>query len=797
MAEEKVGIKLEVDGSQATKAVGNVRKELKEATVALQQAQAEFGEYSREALQAARRVAELRDRIGEASETAALFDPGKKFQVVANAVSAIGGAFSAAQGAIALFGVESEEVQKSLLKVQAALALTQGLSTIADSAKDFQRLKAVLSEISIVQKVSAVNSRLAAAAMGLFGNTVNTTSTAFKGLKTAIAATGIGLFVVALGSIVAYWDEIKGAISGITPLQKKLTEESQKNAQAEKDKLDAINEQDNTLRVQGKTEKEILEIKKQQTQEAITAQEVLIQTEKTNIRLQTEAAERNKSIAKGFLQFITFGINGLFKLYVGLANGVTSLINKLPGVDIDFKINNQVIDDVNDYLAGKLFNPEDTQKEGEATIKEAESTLRQLKNQRDGYILEQNKTDKKTKEDTKKSEEDAAKQLFELRRENDKNEQLATIKDADEKAKKQIEIDLKESLAQVDRLKLNDKIANALKAELKKKADLQIKEINQKQADDEAKLEAEYQKKVAEVRSEVQLNSIEDENIKAIESIKLKYKNQLDEITKQETETGKAQTELRNAILERQAQELAEKETDIRSKAAARELEYQQKQIDNEKLSFDIRRSFITESLNDLDNFYAQGLIKEDDYTKQKEALTNARIQLNEKEKQSQLDNLNAYGQVIGQVAQLLGKNTAAGKAAAIAEATINTYLSASKAFQAMSNIPPAPVFGVIAAGVATAAGIKNIREIAKVQVPNGGGGGGSVSTPSITAPQFSVPTSTAPIAPPRPQVAITQLDRTSMQGINVASTRAYVVESDITGAQERITRLNRAARLG
>lgn len=77
MAQEKVGIKIEVDGSEGTKAVGNIRKEIKQATVALEEAQAQFGEYSAEAIAAAKKVAELRDRVSEAAETARLFDPGK------------------------------------------------------------------------------------------------------------------------------------------------------------------------------------------------------------------------------------------------------------------------------------------------------------------------------------------------------------------------------------------------------------------------------------------------------------------------------------------------------------------------------------------------------------------------------------------------------------------------------------------------------------------------------------------------------------------------------------------------
>lgn len=122
----------------------SLKAQMKEATVELIQAQNKFGDYSKEALSAAKNLATLKDKIAEASETASLFDPGKKFQAVAGAVSAMASGFAVAQGAMGLFGTQSEEVEKTLLKVQSAMALSEGLSTIADSAKDFQRLKAVV-----------------------------------------------------------------------------------------------------------------------------------------------------------------------------------------------------------------------------------------------------------------------------------------------------------------------------------------------------------------------------------------------------------------------------------------------------------------------------------------------------------------------------------------------------------------------------------------------------------------------------------------------------------------------------
>jgi hypothetical protein len=68
--------------------------------------------------------------------------------------------------------------------------------------------------------------------------------------------------------------------------------------------------------------------------------------------------------------------------------------------------------------------------------------------------------------------------------------------------------------------------------------------------------------------------------------------------------------------------------------------------------------------------------------------------------------------------------------------------------------------------------------------VPGGGGGGGSVPTPSI------------PTAPVLPQASSTTINQGQVNQIGNVAARAFVVESDVSGQQERIRRLNRAARI-
>ncbi len=64
-----------------------LKKQLREATQELQLARQRYGEFSTEAVQAAQKVAGIRDSIEDANEAAQLFDPGKRFQALTTAAS--------------------------------------------------------------------------------------------------------------------------------------------------------------------------------------------------------------------------------------------------------------------------------------------------------------------------------------------------------------------------------------------------------------------------------------------------------------------------------------------------------------------------------------------------------------------------------------------------------------------------------------------------------------------------------------------------------------------------------------
>jgi len=140
MADVTIGARLQLDANDGIKSLKDLKAQIKEAQGDLIAMSNEFGETSEQARMAAKRVAELQDSLGDAKNLVDAFNPDKKFVALGQALNGVLGGFTALTGAMGLLGVESEEVQKQLLKVQSALALSQGLNQIGDSINSFKTL---------------------------------------------------------------------------------------------------------------------------------------------------------------------------------------------------------------------------------------------------------------------------------------------------------------------------------------------------------------------------------------------------------------------------------------------------------------------------------------------------------------------------------------------------------------------------------------------------------------------------------------------------------------------------------
>jgi hypothetical protein len=395
-------IEIDVNSSQAVAGLDNLDKSLKKVNKSATDVNASFEEVYGDLKPLTARMGEAEDRLYElalAGQSASqeykdlLQSVGnyRKVQMQTDMVvdaaattfdSKLGGAlqgvtsaFAGVQGAMALTGNQSEELEQALLKVQGAMALAEGVRGIREGMVAFRAL--------------GVSAKIALA-----------------GIRTGIAATGIGVLVLALGAIVAYWDDIKGAVSGVSSEQEKLNELAAENVTAQQTKLDAIGGQENILKLQGKSEKDILKLKIAQTDEVIKATENQIAQNDITAKAQIAASQRNRDILSGIIKFIQMPLSILLSSIdavgdalgqnFGLAKGFDNLINK---------------------GASLIFDPEAEKKKADEVRKESLKGLEKLKNDRAGLQLSLKNIDAQEAKDAQAKQKEANDKDIELAKE--------------------------------------------------------------------------------------------------------------------------------------------------------------------------------------------------------------------------------------------------------------------------------------------------------------------------------------------------------------------------------------------
>lgn len=265
MAKVIIGAEVKVEGlDKAGQSVGNFKKQLKEATQDLQNMADKFGLNSKEAEAAARKVAGLKDAIGDAKALADTFNPDKKFVALGGAVQGAVAGFSALTGVMGLFGTESKEVEKLLLKVQSAMLLQQGISGIKGAIDSFKLLGAAIKSSTAFQAIFSAGTTIAAGVQRAFGFAVTTTSTAFKTLRAAIISTGIGALIVGVGLLINKIIEWTSATESQAEKQERLNKALEESNRITKEYFQVIDRETEVAikraKIRGASEAEITRI---------------------------------------------------------------------------------------------------------------------------------------------------------------------------------------------------------------------------------------------------------------------------------------------------------------------------------------------------------------------------------------------------------------------------------------------------------------------------------------------------------------------------------------------------------
>jgi hypothetical protein len=642
----------DVDKLKTTLQGLNLKSQLKDANLELTTMQERFGATSEQAINAARKIADLKDRIDDARQASDVFDPGKKFQVIADVGSKIAAGFSAVQGAMALVGSESEDLQKALLKVQGAMALAQGLSELKDFGEAWNKVK-------------------------LF---VNNATQGMSAFKKAMIGTGIGLFVVAIGTLIAYWDDLKDAITGANSVTKAYAESQKEVSKAVSDAKTKFNEVATAISLA----KDGV-ISKDQALE--TYNEKLGDTFGKTTSLEI-AETRMAKYTNTYLKAIELRTRA--QVFYGKA--AEAAAKAAAGEDVEPGFWETVGNGILSAGNATVFASKQAQTYGK--------NVADLNDQQKKFTAE---ADKLTKDAII-----AESELSDLIKDNNKK------RTADNK-------------------KTNDERINA------------EKEITQF-------LENEYEKR----------NNIGKEQFEIdIQNTSKLYDEKIALAKKYNIET--------------EALEMA------RFAAIGQIINKEDEQ----------RKNVLDKSLGDFKSQVPKVATLDGKITANATTEANTRKQIAKDEAENRILLAKEIGNTLSALSDVVGRETAAGKALAIAQATINTFLGITEVWKSKAVLPePFNTATKIAATVTTAAGgFAAVRNIAKTKVPGAGGGG---------APAIPTMQTTAPLTPAlSPAVQGQALNAQAINNLGNNAMRAYVLNSDIQNNDQRNAYLQRNARIG
>lgn len=773
---EKRTIELEVKDSgfdqvtEKTKTLKQQLREIKDQLGTMDEGSKGFKELVAEA-------GALQDKIGDLDQQVKNFasDTGN-VDAALGGLTAVTGGFEAVQGAMALVGSENEDLQKSMLKVQGAMALANGV----------QQVQIALNKDSALMKgVDSVKTTALTIATAVYTAAVGTSTGALKLFRLALVSTGIGAIVVGIGLLIANFDTVAKVIQNPIKEFEKLgvlgkivaftfmpliaifqgvakalqffgvidsdaTKEMKANAEA----------RTKAVEKEAKLKAKISKIK-QKSDDDYYSHEINLAKANGKETYQLELAKAKAHLASGrvFLAAQALKIKAYqeeIKMLIATGDADSDRVKALKKSMADSQ--KVATESYNDNLATKRA----------IEVMEAEHRT-EIKNNAKGSAVEQ--------KDITRDLQDA---------------KLALTKDGQEKELEAIRLKYKRE---------NEDLEKEVKEKTKKR----------KQVDELTKLNLDLQEKdLAVVRNKYAKEKIkkQDEEWLATQKLTLsarKYEELLlaqkfdseqekaignAELKKELTEQH--QTEL-NALRKRFADEDLKIAQDLAKAKLDAEKQYQSLVLTEEELAKLNVQSKADGELLILKTNFDNKLLTEEQYNLAREKLTektNAEIaKLDEDAKNKKQELLNSQLEAvkggltsIANISELFaGKSKASQKrafniqkATNIATATIDTFVSAQSAYKSVIGVPVVgPVLAPLASAGAIAMGLMNIKKIKESQfeggaepsASSGGGGGGG----AVQAPQFNVVGNNG-------MNQLAQLQQKPVQ--------AYVVSSEMTSAQ-------------
>jgi len=771
MAEEIKKV-ISVDTKTSSKSIKQLREEVAGLTAELEDLEIGSTDYTKKLEE----LVNVQNKLGVATESmqGKTVNAVKAFDSINQVAGGLAGGVSAVSAAFTLFGKDTENLQKTMVKLQAAIAIVQGIGGLKGLGEG------ILNGVKSFKALSVA---------------ITGTSVAMNGFKAALVSTGIGALLVAVGLLIDKLTSLKD--------EAKLTS----------DEIENIRQRNENLRTQAK------ESFWREEYENLIKLNPELQTEIENVIKATDAYKELSKVgaavtlqtfeereAKAFLKDI-------IELDKAFRNALTAYDKDLLSIGTRFgKTEEEISELFKNTLSRQQFLKKVTGKD----VKEARLELQRVSESladNTKYLDEtknplrdyQNlvKTGNKILEDRKKAEEEAArarKQALDKLQDEIKTKKAAIDKYWSDNEKTLLSETDRENLILKEnyQLQLNDLKWLLDKKELTQEEYLKrVKQVNDA-----------YNKEYLEDQREIYKTELQD-RLSALQEMQDR-ESQLFANKEAALSAGKS------GSYETRVQQFGS--TDFYQSGEDVQRQYQDTLAYNEQL-YNLTKDRITRE-NELmsqqqailDEQYNNKLITEQEYANQSQAIklqqeandialseaANAREEADlqafkdrqAKKQQAIQATMNVASSLSGALANVFKqeasddsksekqreKSFKVYKALATTQAIIDTISSAQGAYKAMVGIPfVGPILAPIAAATAVIAGIANVKAIQNEQLPSSGGSGSDAGT---TAPAAL---NTAPVEYTRNLLGNKETDELNQP------VKCYVVESDITTAQTKV----------
>jgi hypothetical protein len=341
MAKQEVVIEVDIQGTAKVESMRTQMRKLREELATLPEGTAEFNRVQRQ-------LGELKDRMDDLGRSVNTVS-GAPLERLNNSFSMIG---------------------SSVMSLDFDNAIT-GLKGVAGALQDFK-----VSDLT--NAIKGFGSALGAIGKALLTNPI------------FLIAGSIALIATNMDKVFKAIPAFENALKGISQVERDIAAAVEARAAASKKAYDQSALEVNAMKLQGQTEKEIVQYRLTRLQTSIADAKVQLETAIQQRDSQLAAAKRNREILEGMLKFLQAPLYLLLK-------SIDTIANAIPG------INTNLAEGLVDLTASFIVDPAEVEKNLDENISKQQDAIRQMESDYAGFQLQLREMDKATAE--KKAEE--------------------------------------------------------------------------------------------------------------------------------------------------------------------------------------------------------------------------------------------------------------------------------------------------------------------------------------------------------------------------------------------------------